>query len=121
MLSIDIQAFTYEDRRDLLPGLTAALGRCGGWILDRRTVSATQLEFRVEIQLRAALDLYGALVEQGLEMTRAGHEGLTDLCGRRKHIRHSAELGQVVAMRLELSFLDDVTLHNILSAGAGVA
>lgn len=121
MLSIEIQAFTYEDRHGMLPALTAALGRCGGWILDRRTVSPTQLEFRVEIQLRAVLDLYGALVEQGVELTRAGHEGLTDLCARRKHVRHSAELGQVVAVRLELSFLDDVTLHNVLSSAAGAA
>ncbi len=116
MLSVEIQAFTYEDRHALLPALTAGLGRCGGWILDRRTLSATQLEFRVEIQLRAALDLYGTLIEQGVELTRAAHERLTDLCARRKHVRHNAELGQVVELRLELSFLDDLTLHNVLSA-----
>ena len=121
MLSIEIQGFTYEDRHDVLPGLTAALGRCGGWILDRRTASPTQLEFRVEVQLRAVLDLYGALLEQGVELTRAGHEGLTELCARRKHVRHVAELGQVVSVRLDLSFLDDVTLYDVLSAGAGVA
>ncbi|HEY5054866.1 MAG TPA: hypothetical protein VII58_01825 [Acidobacteriaceae bacterium] len=121
MQSIELQAFTYEDRHDVLPALIAALGRCGGWILDRRTVSATQLEFSVEIQLRAALDLYGALVGEGIELTRAGHEGLTELCARRKHVRHSAELGHVVAVRLELSFLDDLTLHNVLSMGSGVA
>jgi hypothetical protein len=121
MLAIDIHAFTYEDRHDLLPSLTAALGRCGGWILDRRIVSPTQLEFRVEIQLRAALDLYAALVGKGVELTRAGHEGLTELCVRRKHVRHAAELAQVVALRLELSFLDDLTLHNVLASGSGVA
>lgn len=121
MQSIELQAFTYEDRHDVLPALTAALGRCGGWILDRRTVSPTQLEFRVEVQLRAALDLYGALVGEGVELTRAGHETLTDLCSRRKHIRHSAELGHVVAVKLELNFLDDLTLHNLLSVGSGVA
>lgn len=121
MQSIELQAFTYEDRHDVLPALTAALGRCGGWILDRKTVSTTQLEFHVEIQLRAALDLYGALVGEGVELTRSGHEGLTELCARRKHIRHSAELGQVVAVRLDLSFLDDLTLHNVLSVRSGVA
>ena len=121
MQSIELQAFTYEDRHDVLPALTAALGRCGGWILDRKTLSPTQLEFHVEIQLRAALDLYGALVGEGVELTRAAHEGLTELCARRKHVRHSAELGHVVAVRLDLSFLDDVTLHNVLSVGSGVA
>jgi hypothetical protein len=121
MLLIELQAFTYEDRHDMLPGLTAALGRCGGWILGRRTVSPTQLEFCMEVQLRSVLDLYGALLEQGVELTRAGHEGLTELCARRKHVRHVAELGQVVSVRLDLSFLDDVTLYDVLSAGAGVA
>jgi len=121
MLSLDIQAFSYQERHDLLPALTAALNYCGGWVLDRRTLSPTQLEFRIEIQLRAALDLYAAFAAHGVELTRAGHEGLTDLCTRRKHIRHTAELGQVVALRLELTFLDDVTLHNLLSSGSNAA
>ena len=121
MLSLDIQAFTYEDRHDVLPALTAALSNCGGWIVDRRTLSSTQIELRIEIQLRAALDLYAALVAHGVEFTRTGHESFTDLCVRRKHIRHIAELGQVIALRLDLSFLDDVTLHSLLFSGAGVA
>ncbi|HWB32765.1 MAG TPA: hypothetical protein VG714_06305 [Acidobacteriaceae bacterium] len=121
MLALDIQTFTYEDRHDLLPRLTAALGKCGGWVLERRNVSPTQLEFSVEIPLRAAVDLYGSLLGEGVELTRGAHEGLTDLCTRRKHVRHLAELGQVVALHLELTFLDDMTLHDVLLTGAGAA
>jgi hypothetical protein len=121
MRSLDIQAFTYEQRHGLLPDLTAAFSNCGGWILERRTLSPTNMEFRVEIQLRAILDLYAAIVSTGVELTRAGHETLTELCTRRKHLQLAAELGQIVTIRLEINFLDDVTLHSLLASGSGLA
>jgi hypothetical protein len=119
--SFDIQAFTYEQRHGLLPSLTAAFTNSGGWILDRKTLSATNVEFRVEIQLRAVLDLYAAILSTGVELTRSGHETLTELCTRRNHRRITADLGQTVALRLELTFLDDITLHSLLSAGSALA
>jgi hypothetical protein len=121
MNSLDIQAFTYEQRAGLLPGLTSAFNNCGGWVLDRKNLSPTNVEFRVEIQLRAALDLYAAILSTGVELTRAGHEALTELCTRRKHLSLSAKLGQIVTLRLEIAFLDDITLHSLLSAGASLA
>jgi hypothetical protein len=121
MQSLDIQGFTYEDRYGLLPELTAALGNCGGWVLGRKTLSPTTMEFRVEIQLRSILDLYASIVGSGVELTRSGHEALTEQCTRRKHVRATAELAQVVAVRLEISFLDDVTLHSLLAGGGGLA
>ena len=120
MQSLDIQGFTYEDRHGLLPTLTAAFSNCGGWVIERKTLSPTNMEFRIEIQLRAVLDLYASLVATGVELTRSGHESLTELCTRRKHLHITAELGQVVAIRLEINFLDDVTLHSLLLSG-GVA
>jgi hypothetical protein len=121
MQSLDIQAFTYEQRNGLLPVLTAAFSNCGGWVLERKTLSPTNMEFRVEIQLRAILDLYAAIIATGVELTRSGHETLTELCTRRKHLRVTTELGQIVAIRLEINFLDDVTLHSLLSSGSGLA
>jgi hypothetical protein len=120
MQSLDIQGFTYEDRHGLLPTLTAAFSNCGGWVIERKTLSPTNMEFRIEIQLRAVLDLYASLVATGVELTRSGHESLTELCTRRKHLHIAAELGQVVAIRFEINFLDDVTLHSLLLSG-GVA
>ena len=120
MQSLDIQGFTYEERHGLLPVLTAAFSNCGGWVIERKTLSPTNMEFRLEIQLRAVLDLYASLVATGVELTRSGHESLTELCTRRKHLHITAELGQVVAIRLEINFLDDVTLHSLLLSG-GVA
>jgi hypothetical protein len=121
MQSLDIQAFTYEQRNGLLPELTAAFGNCGGWVLERKTLSPTNMEFVVEIQLLAALDLYAAILAAGVELTRAGHVALTELCTRRKHMSLAAELGQIVSIRLEISFLDDITIHSLLASGSGLA
>jgi hypothetical protein len=118
MQSLDIQAFTYEQRHGLLPQLTAAFSNCGGWMLERKTLSSSNMEFRIEIQLRAILDLYAAIVATGVELTRAGHESLTELCNRRTHLRVATEVGQIVAIRLELNFLDEVTLHSLLASGS---
>jgi hypothetical protein len=120
MESFDVQAFTYEQRHALLPSLSAAFSNCGGWIIDRKTLSGANIEFRIEIQLRAVLDLYAAALSTGIELTRSGHETLAGLCTRRKHLR-IADLGQIVAIRLEVAFLDDITLHSLLSAGSSMA
>jgi hypothetical protein len=121
MESLNIQAFTYEQRHGLLPSLASAFNNCGGWVLDRKTLSPTNMEFQVEIQLSAVLDFYAAILSTGVELTRAGHDALTELCTRRKHLSLSAEPGQIVAIRLEIAFLDDVTLHSLLSAGPSLA
>ena len=121
MQSLDIQAFTYEQRFGLLPTLTSAFTHCGGWVLERKTLSPTNMEFRLEIQLDAILDLYAGIIATGVELTRSGHDSLTELCVRRKHVRTTADLGQIVAIRLEINFLDDVTLHSLLASGGGLA
>jgi hypothetical protein len=121
MESLDIQAFTYEQRHGLLRDLTAAFSSCGGWIHERKTLSPTNMEFLVEVQLRTILDLYAAIIATGVELTRAGHVALTELCTRFNHQRVTADLGQIVAIRLEIAFLDDITLHSLLAGGGGSA
>jgi hypothetical protein len=113
MQSIDIQSFSYQERSAVIPLLTNSFANCGGWVLERRTLSTTTVEFRLEIQLLAVLDLYAAILSAGVELTRGAHLSLTDLCTCRKHLR-TAELGKVVALRIEVSFLEDITLHSLL-------
>ncbi len=115
MQSIDIQSFSYEERTAVLPLLTNSFADCGGWVINRKTLSPTSIEFRIEIQLRSVLDLYAAILSAGIELTRAAHLSLTDLCLCRKHLRATADLGQVIALRIEISFLEDVTLHSLLA------
>jgi len=121
MESFDVQAFTYQQRYGLLPELAGAIGRCGGWVLDSKALSSTNMEFQVEIQLRAVVDLYAAILSTGVELTRFGHEAFRGLCTRRKHRRITADLGGIVAIRLEIAFLDDITLHSLRCTHAGFA
>ncbi|MEO6805263.1 MAG: hypothetical protein ABI286_11780 [Edaphobacter sp.] len=115
MQSLDIQGFSYEERYGLLPTLTSAFADCGGWILDRKTLSPSTMEFRLEIQLRSVVDLYASIIASGLELTRDGHLGLTHLCVCRKNLAVSAELGQIVSIRIEISFLEDAALQSVFT------
>ena len=117
----DLQGYSYQDRQGLLPNLTSAFSQSGGWVLERKTISATSMEFRIEIQLHGIVELYSSLVGTGLELTRATHATLTALCNSRKHLARSHQPGQLVSIRLGLSFLEDVTLHSLLMTGSGLA
>ena len=97
--------------------LTTAFAECGGWVLDRKTLSPSMMEFRLEIQLRAVVDLYASIVASGLELTRAGHLALTELCACRRH-QSAGDLYNIVSIRIEISFLDDMTLHSLLMTGS---
>ena len=80
-------------------------------MLDRKTTSPNTMEFRIELQLRAVVELYAALVAAGVELTSVAHETLAGLCTCRRHGTHAVNLRQVLTFRLELSFLEAVTLH----------
>jgi hypothetical protein len=115
MQPLDIQGFSYEERHGILPTLTSAFADCGGWILDCKALSPSTMEFRVEIQLRAVVDLYSSIVASGLELTRSGHLGLTHLCTCRKNLSASGDLGQLVTIRIEISFLEDAILQSVFA------
>src|ERR1700710_2103271 len=76
MQSIDIQSFSYEERGSVLSTLTSSFTDCGGWVLRRKTLSATNMEFHLEIQLRDVIDLYAGILSAGVELTRAAHLAL---------------------------------------------
>lgn len=116
MQLLDIQGFSYKERDDVLPCLGTALADCGGWILCRKAVSPSAVELQLEIQLRGVLDLYVGIVSSGLELTRRGHLTLTDLCNCRKNLTDPTELSQVVTVRIEISFLEDVPYQPLLIA-----
>lgn len=119
--TLDLQSFSYDDRASVLPVVFTSLADCGGWVLDRRTLSASAVELRVEVQLRSIVDLYGSIIAAGLELTRASHLALTDQCTCRKNATTAADLGQIMTLRLEISFLEDLTLHSLLAAGSAPA
>ena len=117
----DLFGFSYDDRQELLPGLTTAFTEAGGWLLERRSLSPTAMQFRVELQLDAIDELYAALMATGIELTRATHARLTELCTCWRYQAEAAQASQVVTLRLELNFLEDVTLNSLMTTGAALA
>ncbi len=119
--SFHLQGYSYGERATLLPTLTNMFTHCGGWVLERKTTSSTTIEFQLELQLRAIVELYAALVAAGIELTSVAHDTLAGLCTCRRHGAYAVNLRQVITLRLELSFLEDVTLHSLLMTGSGLA
>jgi hypothetical protein len=121
MQLLDIQGYSYEPSEELLRNLNRILANSGGWILDRRVLSATNYEFTIEVELRSILDVYAGIISAGIELTRANHLALTDLCTCRLHLLGSSELRQIVGLRLEVAFLKQVTLGNLLTTGCTIS
>ncbi len=117
----ELRGYSFQDRQAILPVLTSAFSHCGGWVLERKATSATTMEFRIEIQLQSIVELYSSLVAAGLELTRCTHDTLTALCVSRKHLALSPHGRSLLTVRLELNFLEDVTLHSLLMTGSGLA
>lgn len=117
----ELQGYSYDDRQDVLPGLTTAMTQAGGWVLEKRATSATAVQFRVEIQLRGIVELYAGLMEMGVELTKATHTMLTELCLCRRYAGWTEWSGEVITLNLELSFLEELTLNSLLNTGAAAA
>jgi hypothetical protein len=120
MQVLDIQGYSYEPSEELLRNLNRILMNSGGWILDRRALSDTNYEFTLEVELRSILDLYAGIISAGIELTRANHLALTDLCTCRLHLLGSSELRQILGLRLEISFLKQFTLGSLLTTGCTI-
>ena len=118
---LSIETFSYEDRGIIFPAVSEALELSGSWLLERRQVSFTQVEYRFELHLRSVLDLYAALIAAGLELTRASHKDLTVLCTLRNHIPYPTILPGLVTVGLIINFLEEITLSQQMSPGLGQA
>jgi len=115
MQLLDIHGFSYSDRFQIMLSLTTSLTDSGAWITDRSTVSASVTELRFDIQLGCVLDLYSAFISTGLELTRSAHLTMTDLWTCYNNLQTRAN--EVISVRLEINFLEDVTLHSLLMIG----
>ncbi len=124
---LELQSYSYEQRLAVMSALTEQLARCGCWMLERKPLSLTQMEFRFELQLRGVVELYAALLSAGLELTRGSHHDITGLCMLHKHrslAKHAAlpgTLSSVVTVRLEITFLDEISAASVLTTGTAFA
>ncbi len=110
-LELRLQCLTYDERLNVLPALTDAIDRAGGWLLDRRTVAAHALELKIELQVRALVEIYAALVSSGVELTREAHLLLAERCTCRQHQPSRERMASIMSIRLEIAFLVDMTLE----------
>jgi hypothetical protein len=83
------------------------MGHCGGWVLERQVLPSGRVEFWFEAPLRAAMEIYSAIIGAGLEPNRAGHRDIAALCTLRKNLYQPAGRSRMVTLRLEISFLDE--------------
>jgi len=114
---LDVRGFSYEDRREILPALAEALAASGCWLHASKAMSLAQMEYRFEMPLRSAVDLYSGLVGCGLELTRDSHMGLAGLCTLRRHNPRPQQPGRVIDVRLEVSFLEEIATHPVPTGG----
>lgn len=119
--TVELAAFTYNDRWGVLPDLNACLDECGGWVLEQKAGSATSMEFRIELQLDNILDLYGALMGTGIELTCSAHAMLTDLCTCRRNAEHLRTVRETMVLRLVLHFREQLTMAMLLARGSAAA
>ena len=105
--AVDVRGFSNQDRYQILAALEGTLNSCGCWLLDQRALSAAKMEMVFEVQLRSALDLYGALIAAGVELSRDSHATLTRLWTLRRHNMQSGVHGNLVSVRLEISFVEE--------------
>jgi hypothetical protein len=118
---LDLRGFSYEERRSILPAVTEAVSSGGCWLKERRAVSFSQVVFLFEMQIRAAIELYSALIGTGLELTQDTHAELTGLCTVRRHNHRLQDRpSRVLSVRLEVSFLED-TAFELGLGGIGLA
>ena len=119
--TLALQSFSYEGRRVILPALADAMTHTGCWLLDRKVTSINQVEYIFEVQQRAILDLYTALIGSGLELTRPSHIELTGICTLLQHNPTAAARRRILHIKLEVSFLEELDLKSILMPGAALA
>ncbi len=108
-----LQSFTYDERALTLAALEREVDRCGGWLLEQRTVSPAAVQIHLEVQTREIMDLYAALLVAGLQLTRGTHLTLTSGCTASLYASRLAcggngpERTGIAPVLLEITFLQD--------------
>jgi hypothetical protein len=118
--AIEVHGFSCESRTLVLHKLHIALAASGCWLIGTKRGRAS-VEYRFEIELAAALDLYCGLVHAGLQMTELTHRTLTGLCVLRTHGEALSNPQRVLRVRLVVRFVemqDHFQLPEVTSASA---
>lgn len=104
---LHLASYSYIDRTKLLADLGTAVDGAGGWMLDRRQISAQTLEVCVEIQQQCLPELYAALLSSGLELTRESHRVLAERCNCCNYLPSRRGASTIMTLRIEVQLLAD--------------
>ncbi len=122
---LQLQSHTYLDRVALLPELGAAIDGAGGWMLDRRQISAVAVEMSLEVQQQSLPEVYGALLSSGLELSRESHRQLAERCNCCMYLPKRRGASSILTLHIEVQFLADphqaADVSRLLSLGAATA
>lgn len=78
--ALKLTANSMDDSETLLRLLPATLARNGSWMLMRTISPEGVVHLCFEFEREACVDIYTVLIAAGLELNRASHVQLTQLC-----------------------------------------
>jgi len=120
MQLLNIHGFSYTSQSSLRTRIIQAVQDCNGSVTDSDELSPAITEFLLQAPFGRALDLYAAFVDLGIELTRSSHLALTTFCTSLGHAKPE-DLEMPIAIRVEISFLETMTLKSLLTTGTPLA
>lgn len=112
-----LEAYTREDRQEMVRRSEDAIGTAGGWLVDVHLASNKSAVLRFELPLRAAEAFRSALLATGLKPAEEGLADLDRLCEEARSPEAGAE---EVAGLLSLFFVhDEPDLRRVIPAVPG--
>lgn len=104
---LHLASYTYAERSVLLANLGNAIDGAGGWMLERRQISAQTFEMCVEVQQQCLPEVYAALLGSGLELTRESHRVLAERCNCCNYLPSKRGASTIMTLRIEVQLLSD--------------
>ncbi|MGA3035072.1 MAG: hypothetical protein ABSD70_17435 [Terracidiphilus sp.] len=83
--AMQMKAMSTVEPSRLVRSLTGAILGCGGWVLRRGADDSGVVTMVFEFERQACVDIYTLLIAAGVELSRSGHIGFTELCQCTRH------------------------------------
>jgi hypothetical protein len=78
--SMQVSAVSAIEPVRLVESLVKAILGCGGWVLSHGANEAGDINMLFQFERHVCIDIYGALVSAGLDLSDSSHVGFTELC-----------------------------------------
>ena len=99
--AMQFQAISNEEPSRLVKTVTGAILGCGGWMLSRSATDTGLIDLLFEFERRSCLEIYSILIACGVELSRAAHLQLTELC-QCTILRREGSPDEIVSVDLEI-------------------